>query len=57
MTDILLTGILIMMIINFHYNCDGGGRYAKLFDFFIHRPTKYLERGACKCASKLRRIK
>lgn len=44
MTDLLLLGILIMLIINFHYNANAHGRYAKLFNFVVHRPAKYTER-------------
>ena len=44
MTDLLLLGILIMMIVNFHYHASSSGRYMKVFDFCIHRPTKYTER-------------
>ncbi len=42
--ELLLLGILIMLIVLFHYNASVHGRYAKLFDILVHRPTKYAER-------------
>ena len=44
MIELLLLGILIMQIMTFHSNASSAGRYMKVFDFFIHRPTKYTER-------------
>lgn len=48
MIELLLLGILIMLMLLFHYNASVHGRYAKVFDFIIHRPTKYCE---CKTIS------
>lgn len=42
--EILLLGILIMQMFIFHSNASGSGRYMKLFDFIVHRPTQYTER-------------
>ena len=44
MTDLLLLGILIMLIISFHYNTSSSGRYMKLYDILTHRVPKYLKR-------------
>ena len=41
--ELLLLCILIMQIVTFHSTADKFGRYAKLFDTFVHRPTKYFE--------------
>lgn len=49
MTDILLLGILIMLIIMFHNNASSGGRYMKLYDLLMHRCPKYMK---CKVISK-----
>ena len=43
MIELLLLGILIMQIVTFHSTADKFGRYAKMFETLIHRPTKYLE--------------
>ena len=42
MTDLLLLGILIMLILSFHYNTVSSGRYMKLYDILVHRIIKYL---------------
>ena len=56
MIELLLLCILIMQIFIFHSTADKLGRYAKLFNTLIHRPTKYMERKAvvlcCKGYSK-----
>ena len=65
LTELLLLGILIMLIVLFHYNASSYGRYAKLFDYIVHRPTKYTERktvvlckaGVCKGRVGYHRVK
>ncbi len=54
MTDLLLLGILIMQVVIFHSHASGSGRYAKVFDFIIHRPSKYIERGLVTGCRKTR---
>lgn len=50
MTDLLLLGILIMLIISFHYNTSSSGRYMKFYDILVHRLPKYLrKKTACEC--------
>jgi len=39
MTDLLLLGILIMLILSFHYNTSSSGRYMKVYG---HRLPRYL---------------
>ena len=56
LVELLLLGILIMQVAIFHSRSSDSGRYAKVFNFLIHRPLKYLERNIiaiyCKVASK-----
>ena len=42
LTEILLSGILIMLVIIFHYNTSSSGRYMRYYDAVAHRLTKYL---------------
>lgn len=51
LTELLLLGILIMQVISFHTKASPSGRYAKLFDRIIHRPTKYVEHKICVLCS------
>ncbi len=44
MTDLLLLGILIVLLLIFHNNASSSGRYMKLYDILVHRITKYIER-------------
>ena len=54
MTDLLLLCILIMQVAIFHSTASSSGRYAKAFDFIIHRPSKYIERGLVSGCRKTR---
>ena len=52
MIELLLLGILIMLMLLFHSNASASGRYAKVFDFIVHRPTKYVEHKATDLCKK-----
>ena len=52
MTDILLLGILIMLIISFHNKADSSGRYMKLYDILMHRCPKYMKHKTCVLCKK-----
>lgn len=50
MTDLLLLGILIMLIISFHYNASSSGRYMKYYDILRHKLPRYIGRKTvCEC--------
>ena len=65
LVEVLLLCILIILIITFHYNASSSGRYMKLFDIIVHRPTKYAERktvilckaGYCKGKTGIQKVK
>ncbi len=52
LTEILLLGILIMLVVSFHSSSSGSGRYAKLFDIVFHQGTHCLKCGVVSCCNK-----